>query len=374
MTEDTMDITNNPINNPNNEDVTNNSPTNTPEGFIERLGCFLLSLIVHPWRKIKAISSKNQLSAISQFFVILHVTFDTLLVDMDPDTIHSKQKIIDKIGKLFAEFDDQFIRFRWYRCKALFKRRDTWIRHAWRIAYQIELYLIELYPEKNLAMELERRMEKAQTHSDKIAVEFYRKAVYEANDGQTKKALLKNIIDDMQWMYTNREEMNEYRRLIRIRTSLLFSFVTALLVAVIFVLQSKTEITFTALITLTGVVGFWGASFSMLLSLQKDLREGSLEDVKTLNSLWVLTFRGIIGAGAAMVLAFMALANLLPQILPDTLQLLKVSTETISGLNTIQGKDLFLNEKIHQLIIWCFLAGFSEKLVPSVLGDMEKKS
>ncbi len=317
---------------------------------------------------------------VSQFFVILRVTFDGLVA---AGQITGKNlEIADKIMALFAEFDGyrhKKLNFLYNFFNIRSKQRENDLQSAWSMAYKIELYLVDLYPAPTLDLELQRRVEKCERLPDNSQCLWYRTAMDklqkpedETSTLDKKRTLLKFLIDDMQWLYTNREETSAIRRLIRMRASRLFLFATMFLSCFIFWFQSEDQnqvMPVIDLFLLSGTAGWWGATFSMLLGMQNVLKTGSLDDLKVYNGFWFVIVRSVIGMGAAMVFFFFIFSGLMPDLESGLFPELK----SVLAILRDNQKTLLDNAEIHKLLFWCFLAGFSEKLVPDLLGEIEKR-
>jgi hypothetical protein len=124
--------------------------------------------------------------------------------------------------------------------------------------------------------------------------------------------------------------------------------------------------------TYTGLIvamasGFFGAAFSMLLQSQRRASQGTLEDLSAASSWTTLTVRGSVGLGAAAILYFFFRSGLLEGTLwPDLGKL---------AFDAVENNETFLvpNQQWCLLIIWCFIAGFSETFVPNILAQTEAK-
>ncbi len=105
------------------------------------------------------------------------------------------------------------------------------------------------------------------------------------------------------------------------------------------------------------MAGYMGACFSMLISLKNRVETITLQELENQHSLHFILTRIITGIGAALICYYFFRAELLTgSLFPD------FGDERQIDLNS---KSFFT------LIIWCFIAGFSEKLVPSILSKTE---
>jgi len=105
------------------------------------------------------------------------------------------------------------------------------------------------------------------------------------------------------------------------------------------------------------MAGYMGACFSMLISLKSRIETITLKELENLHKLHFILTRIITGIGAALICYYFFRAQLLTgSLFPDF----------------SEQKEIHLNSKTYfTLIIWCFIAGFSEKLVPSILSKTE---
>lgn len=115
--------------------------------------------------------------------------------------------------------------------------------------------------------------------------------------------------------------------------------------------------------------GFFGATFSMLLHTQRRTSEGTLEDLSSACSWRTLIVRGSVGLGGAAILYFFFRSGLLEGNLWPDLSLLAYEPLASSSSN-----GLVPNQQWCLLVIWCFLGGFSETLVPNILTKTEQKA
>ncbi len=265
---------------------------------------------------------------------------------------------------------------------------------TWRDAYEVEQQLIHLYDPRTLTTELERRVLESRTVLQPPVTEWYQKEFAKSQDHKSQRALLLRLVNDLQWRYTINEAARSYKKQIARRTGWIFS-VVILLVGVIVVIgptsgeTAAAENTMVAvngtltqaqlgavttqlgtvltkwrlpehfLALLAGIAGLWGAAFSMLTSLQSRIELCSFDDLKLARSWGMLFARLLVGAGAAGILYFFIVSELIDgQAFPETQTLLEGQTA---------------NGELAKLVVWCFLAGFSEKLVPGLLAKTESK-
>jgi len=239
----------------------------------------------------------------------------------------------------------------------LFRQDQTWTNFS-----QIELYLISLYSDEEIAMELKIKMVEAKEKLLPETVKFYEDETQEERNINDKKILLNSLNEKLQMTDDIEDLEKTYIALTRIRTSLLFF----LAIMMFFAVDQLPAITNLLSITkgskgdaiLTAMASGWlGTTFSMLLGLRSKLTSISLQDLKVIHRIDYIFSRTIIGLTSGLLLYYFFQS----QIFTGTL---------FPGFNdTI---PIFDNKNSALLVVWCFISGFSEKLVPDLISKTEK--
>ncbi len=118
--------------------------------------------------------------------------------------------------------------------------------------------------------------------------------------------------------------------------------------------------------------GLFGASFFMLIELQRRI-EGTLQDIRDMWTWPFLLARCIVGVGAAAILYFFFESGLLEGSLwPDLSELgfTRVVASAAEGAKESlapEGSRVVPNVNFALLVVWSFLAGYSQTLVPNLL-------
>jgi hypothetical protein len=115
--------------------------------------------------------------------------------------------------------------------------------------------------------------------------------------------------------------------------------------------------------------------FSRLLFLQTNwnaLSLGALKDARDFSS---ILLRGAVGMTGAVVIYYFLLSGvigggLFPEFKEIGLHQLKFK-DTSSGEDSVALRLILPNAQLALLVVWSFLAGFSERLVPSILQTTE---
>lgn len=240
---------------------------------------------------------------------------------------------------------------------------------SWKDAYEIEQQLVHLYDASTLKVELERRLLEADASLHPTVSQWYRDRVETVIDQEEQRALLGRVINDLQWRYTRNESRRGYAKQITGRTELFF--ITSIGLFLLLVLYLMSELTGNSggivdhwgLIPFVGVSGAFGASFSMMTSLKTRLADSTFDDLKLNRSVLMILARILVGIGAGFLLFFFLKSNLLGgEAFPDLGD--AIAGEAVKSMSAQDFSKLF---------IWCFLSGFSEKLIPNLLATTEQQ-
>ena len=242
-----------------------------------------------------------------------------------------------------------------------------------------------------------------------------------------RRRLLARLVNDLQWRYIVNEATRRYTKLITRRTATLSVSALILFVVGIVVIAAKQfHYGDLQLLWVAGLAGTWGATFSMLATVKSRLGESKFDDLKLMKAGSVLLSRAAIGAGAACILFFFLLSGLLagsafpslaesrdrrqnsvaastasprasttppavtanaqqgtpPSESPALATAENAPEETPPAIVPSSPMELISNEatgflasvEIALLIVWCFIAGFSEQLIPGLLATTEARA
>jgi hypothetical protein len=242
----------------------------------------------------------------------------------------------------------------------------------WSDCYEVEQLLVHLFDDAMLRTELEVRLLEAETNLRSNLYDYYRSAARDPADVERRRTLLSRLVNDLQWRYTVQEGKRRFSKSLTTRTGIAFLIALAgfaWLAAFVYTTDAGFAPGDLRLLCAAGVAGTLGATFSMLTGLQTRIEASAIYDLNMMRAITMLMARALVGAGAACVIyLFFSSGFLSGSAFPD-----------LSGTNDLKdcglGKGACLKSStVSLLVIWCFIAGFSEKLVPGLLAKAEGKA
>jgi hypothetical protein len=239
---------------------------------------------------------------------------------------------------------------------------------SWREAYRAEQLMIPLLPSTILQAVLSRQLLRAKRLGEDVAL-YYSERNETTQEDDEKRTLLRQLTQDLQG----------HDELLRIKQhyihnsweivscAFIISFILFFSPSIISPLTNwlynigvghgRALDIFTAISS-----GALGASFSMLIGLQSRLEGSPLYILEAMQKKNYVFFRVFTGMGAGLIFFYFMQSGLLEgSIFPEWYPINEATTVLVHN----GSKDLAL------LIIWCFLSGFSEKLLPSMLSKTE---
>lgn len=272
-----------------------------------------------------------------------------------PGDAAAKDPIKDRIQVLLNECNERFA---------------DWDEY-WKRAFEIEHLIGTLLPEAELRAEVPRRLleaEKLGVASAETIKKTWDDALTEPDDSKREarmRAVYQSLLEDLHWIYGKRRlDRSERRKAAKpIAWYATGLAATAAIVQLLFATCPgvsphsyglATAITFGAL----------GAFFSRLTAFNAAYRTLDYDDIGTLFRWNVIAIRLLLGVIGSLVLFYAQLGGLLAgELFPD-FKNWRAPETTVAG-------EAWLNANAAKLVVWSFIGGFSERLVPDTLQRLE---
>lgn len=266
---------------------------------------------------------------------------------------------------------------------------------SWSMVNQIELALVDYYDEINLETEWQRQLANIQRLPNHLA-NFYQQQDHQKIEGsqaiEKRRALLSSLIKDMQWVRESKRVIRYTENQMRRKTVALF-----LLSFVLFFSPTIHRLFFDFqfdnlrlyYIFTAATSGILGAAFSQLTSIQSRVLDATLDQVQAMSQIGYITARSMVGAGAGLIMFYLLQSGLLdgaffPQFIHSAAELETVRSElSLSGSEILSNRNAVSQniessvavgtlaqpaQGLSLLIVWCIIAGFSEKMIPGILN------
>jgi hypothetical protein len=255
----------------------------------------------------------------------------------------------------------------------------------WEIPNEIEILLVQL----KLGADLDVALDSALLTAERIAVPSFallNKRRDAALDEPSKQALLAKLLRDTHNRYAARRSERAERAQVARRMTYLGLGLTAVIVGVFVVLGTGwfavavDKVPFTDLVKYNLIVttffGFLGAFMSRLIAFQNTATALSVDDLENGYSWQFLMVRLLVGGLSSVILYFVISGHLIGG------ELFPAPDDGASGgfgaLWTVHNGAGMPYEgpsaNFAKLIVWCFIAGFSERFLPDSLSALEAKS
>lgn len=256
----------------------------------------------------------------------------------------------------------------------------------WDEAYRAERMIEMLLSGTQLRQEIAARLDELAfdnaVEAERFRVQFdaIAKASSQSDvaaDDTVLRSLLLRIMERLHWHAKKRYLSRPVRK--QATKNVLWCMLAAFLLAVIpyiaIYLDFHGEHSLSAYWTLFAlytalVSGLLGAFFSRLLTIQRDWASMSLDEVFLHREFSYSLLRAGVGVCGALVMFFFFKSGLIsgalfPKFENMAMEWIAVPDGSMSFV--VPSKDLAL------VTVWCFLAGFSESLVPSILTSTERQ-
>lgn len=287
-------------------------------------------------------SHRHQKDLLEQKYIDLKTTFER-------KKLSTKEEFADLLIQIEETLDDE---------------------HCWDNANTVEQLLANLYSDTELDCEIELCLLEARVRLDHATNDFFVDQQKKVNDRDGRLHLLSSLYKKLQISYDLEEQKKFLLSTMRFSTCMAF----CLSIMMFFMLDNlrfiKAFTTFDISHKLEFIIsaiaaGWMGACFSMLMRLKGDIANQSISELAATNRIDNLISRSLIGMVSGLIIFFAFEATILQGALFPMLNF------TDEG-EYMMIKDGWTIGKGHALLVfWCFLAGFSEKLVPDLLSKAE---
>ncbi|MEM8754356.1 MAG: hypothetical protein AAGF90_15370 [Pseudomonadota bacterium] len=304
----------------------------------------------------------ENISLLRQFFMKLNATYLRLTRDLPPERLDKPD--LTRVREILSKDTGQ-------NPPVVF----------WRDAYEAEQLMVSIMPAAEARADLIKFMDDAKrleiSSYDAYREEFadLAKNPQTGVDGSAEagqaRALLLRVLDDLQWRYSQRYHLRRICQLYMLRMFFVFSVIAICFAAALFTYRYLAAEGLTGGFTaypLALSAGLLGAAFSMLTGRQEVLAIGSIEAMRSATHLSMVLLRLGVGGGAAAIFYFLFDSGFFDtQLFPDTKGM---GFEPIGEASA--EAPMVPNAELRLRIVWSFLAGFSEKLVPAILASKQE--
>ncbi len=255
----------------------------------------------------------------------------------------------------------------------------------WEIPNEIEILLVQL----KTGPDLDVALDSAFLTADKIGVpsaSILRQRLTEEADKDAKQALLAKLLRDTHNRYAARRSERAERAKVARRMTYLGFGLTGVIVGVFLILGTGwfavavDKMPFTDLVKYNLIVttffGFLGAYLSRLIAFQNTAVTLSVDDLENGYSWHFLMVRLLVGGLSSVILYFVISGHLIGgELFPAPVG---GASGGFGALWTVHSGEGMPYEgpsaNFAKLIVWCFIAGFSERFLPDSLSALEAKS
>lgn len=272
--------------------------------------------------------------------------------------------------------------------EAASRTRADELELEWDAVYKAEKMLCLLFNGGRLRQEIQTRLQQLvieQVPSAERLRSEYQALVMPARDGHaalvdevTLHAFLLRVMDAIHECARKknlaRPIRKEATKIILVGVFIAFVLMIAPYVLVNF--GNKTEISkwwslFALYTALTS--GALGAFFSRLISLQRQWSSMSLDEVFLHRDFLYTLLRAGVGVCGALIAYFFLRSGIIEGALFPDFAKVAIKFVDVEGPASVPMSFVMPSEDLALLTFWCFLAGFSEALVPSILANTERQ-
>jgi len=230
-------------------------------------------------------------------------------------------------------------------------------KQSWDNALRAQQLLTQIYNKSALDVEFNKLLIQTKGVLSEQSATFYGEAAQDA-DQEKRRILLKDLIVDVELEKSTANLERVFARKMRIQTSIIFIVSILIFVAAITLFNLNilgVDWSAYEAAGLAMAAGVMGSAFSQLTGLKGRIENATLEELMHMSNYSSMLTRIIIGLGAALILVFFFQGNLLSGTFFPKFEFENGTLLPLMATNRAL------------LLVWSVIAGFSEKLVPSIL-------
>jgi len=253
-----------------------------------------------------------------------------------------------------------------HRDDAVFTSIKSGLKEAngWTEAFALEQSLVQFMSVEAVVADLRRRRAEIDKFFPKLDAHYQyeiKNALIDPLKSQeSNRKLLFRLVQDQQWHEVNNYHRHVFVNQLTLRVNILFMFSLA-----IFFLMVTTAVfgDFKPHYFLMSLIsGVFGASFSMIASLENRINSCDLDELRSIRSWASLLTRLFSGAGGGILLYFFIMSNVI----------------TITGVEArdLQVKNGYNNAQqtpYALFVLLAFTAGFVEKMIPGLINSTQSR-
>ncbi|MGI9485830.1 MAG: hypothetical protein ACR2RF_08100 [Geminicoccaceae bacterium] len=269
--------------------------------------------------------------------------------------------------------------------------------HDWVEAYRTEQLIVQFMSEVQLDMRYEARLSEAKHRLSLFNTSVHEKNWNIAKDSdktteslRAKRAAFQAFLDEIQWEYIGRRLNKKFQHDVAKRLWIFGLFTISIVIIPWITLISASVLgnSFPLLKNLIDITasrapafgfytaisfGLLGAFFSRLNSFQSQAATLSYAQLTEIFHASFLVVRLGFGMVGSMILYFMLAGGFLEGGLFPKFEDMQITGHAVS-LWDIQLDALLPNPEFAKLIVWSFIGGFSERLIPAALEKTESQA